>query len=290
MNQSNMNIFIEPLQLSEKINNDPNFSYKILDATFYLPNSGLDAEQEFEEEHIKNSAFFDINKIAASDSSLPHMIPSKNEFSVMMQKLGVNNDDVIIFYDNSPFLSSSRGWFLFRYFGHNDILILKGGLKNWKNCNGAVSNSKTNPKPGNYEAIMERKELVVNLDQMVSISKNNSKLILDARSKKRYLGEAKEPRPGLPSGHIPNSKSLPASDLISRDGYLKSLQELKQYFNHKNVNNKDGIIATCGSGVSACVITLALYCLGNQDVPIYDGSWTEWASSGQEIKTNVQSP
>ena len=121
MNPKNTNIFIEPKELIKKINDDPNFRYKILDATFYLPDSGLDAEQEFNGEHIKNSVFFDINKIAASDNSLPHMIPSKNEFSSMMQKLGVNKDDVIILYDNSPFLSSSRGWFLFRYFGHNDI-------------------------------------------------------------------------------------------------------------------------------------------------------------------------
>ena len=229
MKLKNTELFIEPLELIKKINNDPNFSCKILDATFYLPNSGLDAEKEFNEEHIKNSAFFDINKIAASDNSLPHMIPSKIEFSLMMQKLGVNKDDVIIFYDNSPFLSSSRGWFLFRYFGHNNILILKGGIKNWKNCNGAVSNEKINPVQGDFEANMERKELVVNLDQMISESKNNSKLILDARSEKRYLGEAKEPRPELPSGHIPNSKSLPASDLISSNGYLKSLEELNLF-------------------------------------------------------------
>ena len=287
MKLKNTELFIEPLELIKKINNDPNFSYKILDATFYLPDSGLDAEQEFNSEHIKNSVFFDINKIAASDNNLPHMIPSKNEFSSMMQKLGVNKDDVIIFYDNSPFLSSSRGWFLFRYFGHNDIFILSGGLKNWKNYNGSVSNKKINPKPGNFEAIIERKELVVNLDQMISNSKNNSKLILDARSEKRYLGEAKEPRPGLPSGHIPNSKSLPASDLISSDGYLKSLEELNEYFLDKNINNEDDIVATCGSGVSACVISIALYCLGKEDVPIYDGSWTEWASSGQEIRTSV---
>ena len=287
MKLKNTELFIEPLELIKKINNDPNFSCKILDATFYLPNSGLDAEKEFNKEHIKNSAFFDINKIAASDNSLPHMIPSKIEFSLMMQKLGVNKDDVIIFYDNSPFLSSSRGWFLFRYFGHNNILILKGGIKNWKNCNGAVSNEKINPVQGDFEANMERMELVVNLDQMISESKNNSKLILDARSEKRYLGEAKEPRPELPSGHIPNSKSLPASDLISSDGYLKSLEELNEYFLNKNINNKDDIIATCGSGVSACVISIALYCLGKEDVPIYDGSWTEWASSGQEIGKSV---
>ena len=135
MKLKNTELFIEPKELIKKINDDPNFRYKILYANFYLPESGLDAEKEFNEEHIKNSTFFDINKIAASDNSLPHMIPSKIEFSVMMQKLGINKDDVIIFYDNSPFLSSSRGWFLFRYFGHSDILILKGGLKNWKKCN-----------------------------------------------------------------------------------------------------------------------------------------------------------
>ncbi len=288
MNKKNINIFVEPRELIKKINDDVDFNYKILDATFYLPNSGLDAEKEFNEEHIKNAVFFDINKIAASDNNLPHMIPSKNEFSSMMQNLGINKDDVIIFYDNSPFLSSSRGWFLFRYFGHNDILILKGGLKNWKNCNGTVSNKKLHPKKGNYEALIERKELVVNLDQMISHSKNNSKLILDARSEKRYLGEAKEPRPGLSSGHIPNSKSLPASDLISSNGFLKPLEELNQYFLDKNVNKKDDIIATCGSGVSACVISIALYCLGNKHVPIYDGSWIEWASSGQEIRKKAK--
>ena len=287
MSFKNRNIFMEPLELIKKINHDEKVNYKILDATFYLPNSGLDAEKEFNEEHIKNSTFFDINKIAASNNTLPHMIPSKKEFSSMMQKLGINNKDIIIFYDNSPFLSSSRGWFLFRYFGHNDIFILKGGIKSWKNCDGPVSNKKINPKLGNFEAIIERTELVVNLDQMISNSKNNSKLILDARSEKRYLGKAKEPRPGLPSGHIPNSKSLPASDLISNDGCLKSFEELNQIFLEKNVKNKDEIIATCGSGVSACVISMALYCIGKEDVAIYDGSWTEWASSGQEIKTRV---
>ena len=287
MSFKNRCIFIEPLELIKKIDTDEKVNYKILDATFYLPNSGLDAEKEFNEEHIKNSIFFDINKIAASNNTLPHMIPSKKEFSSMMQKLGINNKDIIVFYDNSPFLSSSRGWFLFRYFGHKDIFILKGGIKNWKNYDGAVSNKKINPKLGNFEAVNERTELVVNLDQMISNSKNNSKLILDARSEKRYLGEAKEPRPGLPSGHIPNSKSLPASDLISDDGCLKSLENLNQIFLEKNIKNKDEIIATCGSGVSACVISLALYCIGKKDVPIYDGSWTEWVSSGQEIKTNV---
>jgi thiosulfate/3-mercaptopyruvate sulfurtransferase len=118
---------------------------------------------------------------------------------------------------------------------------------------------------------------------MIKISNKNDQLILDARSYNRYLGIAKEPRPGLPSGHIPNSKSLPSSDLINKDGVLKSKEELKLIFKN-NISQHDSVIATCGSGVSACVISLALFTLGKFDVPIYDGSWTEWASSGQRIE------
>ena len=121
---------------------------------------------------------------------------------------------------------------------------------------------------------------------MIYVSNNNSKLILDARSYKRFTGEAKEPRPGLLSGHIPNSKNLPSSDLVTNDGFLKSIEELNKIFSNNNFNNTEQIIATCGSGVSACVISVALYCLGRKDVPIYDGSWTEWASSGQKIQTS----
>ena len=123
--------------------------------------------------------------------------------------------------------------------------------------------------------------------KIISVSNNNSKLILDARSYKRFTGEAKEPRPGLLSGHIPNSKSLPSSELVTNDGFLKSIEELNKIFSNNNFNNSEQIIATCGSGVSACVISVALYCLGRKDVPVYDGSWTEWASSGQKIQTST---
>jgi thiosulfate/3-mercaptopyruvate sulfurtransferase len=212
------------------------------------------------------------------------MIPSKEQFSIMMQNLGINNQDQIIIYDNSPLLSSARAWFLFRYFGHKNIFILNGGLKNWKKNGGEITNKKTIISTGNFQSNTEKKNLVVDLNQMISFSDNNSKLILDARSYKRFTGEAKEPRPGLDSGHIPNSKSLPSSDLVTNDGFLKSIEELDKIFSNNNFNNSEQIIATCGSGVSACVISVALYCLGKEDVPIYDGSWTEWASSGQKIK------
>ena len=276
-------LFIEPKTLMSKLGN---INLKILDATFYLPDSGLVAEDEYKKKHIPNAIFFDINKIADPNNSLPHMIPSKDLFSKMMQNIGLNNDDEIIIYDNSPFLSSARAWFLFRYFGHDKISIMQGGIKNWENNGGNITQGNVILEKGNYIASAERKELVVNLNEMILASQNKKNVILDARSKKRFLGEALEPRPNLPSGHIPNSKSLPSSDLINKEGYLKSKDEINQIFSNINVNTNDKIIATCGSGVSACVISIALFCLGKTDTPIYDGSWTEWASSGQEIKTN----
>ena len=276
-------LFIEPKTLMSKLDN---INLKILDATFYLPDSGLVAEDEYKKKHIPNAIFFDINKIADPNNSLPHMIPSKDLFSKMMQNIGLNKDDEIIIYDNSPFLSSARAWFLFRYFGHDKISIMQGGIKNWKNYGGSITQGNVVLEKGNYIASAERKELVVDLDEMILASQNKKNIILDARSKKRFLGEALEPRPNLPSGHIPNSKSLPSSDLINKEGYLKSKDEINQIFSNINVNTNDKIIATCGSGVSACVISIALFCLGKTDTPIYDGSWTEWASSGQEIKTN----
>ena len=278
----NNTLFIQP-QTLKKICDNPNI--KILDATFFLPDSGLDAEEEYKKKHIPNSVFFDINKIADPKNPLPHMIPSKEIFSMMMQNLGINNQDEIIIYDNSPLLSSARAWFLFRYFGHENIFILNGGLKNWEKFGGEITNKKTIISTGDFQSKNEQKDLVVDLNQMISFSNNNSKLILDARSYKRFTGEAKEPRPGLLSGHIPNSKSLPSSDLVTNDGFLKSIEELNKIFSNNDFNDKEEIIATCGSGVSACVISVALYCLGKKDIPIYDGSWTEWASSGQKIQT-----
>ncbi len=280
----NNTLFIEPNLVKNKINDT---TVKILDATFYLPDSGLNAEEEYQKEHIPNSVFFDINRIADPKNPLPHMIPPKDLFSDMMQNLGLNNEDELIIYDNSPLLSSARAWFLLRYFGHKNISILSGGLKNWKKNGGETTVKKTIISKGNFISKTINKNLVVNLKEMISFSKNNSKLILDARSYKRFTGEAKEPRPGLKSGHIPNSKSLPSSELITNDGFLKSIEELEKIFTNNDYNGSKRIIATCGSGVSACVISIALHCLGKEDIPIYDGSWTEWVSSGQKIQTGV---
>ncbi|MDC0531041.1 sulfurtransferase [Alphaproteobacteria bacterium] len=274
-------LFIKPKDLSLKITTQNNL--KIIDATFYLPNSDFIAKNEYDKKHIPNAVFFDINNIADPYNSLPHMIPSKELFSEMMTDLGLNNEDDIVIYDNSPLLSSARAWFLFRYFGFENISILPGGLNNWTKSGGEVTDKITFISKGNFTANIERKELVISLDQMINASKNVKSIILDARSYKRFTGEANEPRPGLPSGHIPSSKSLPSSDIINNEGYLKSLDELNLIFSKNKVSTNDEIVATCGSGVSACVIALAHFFMGKSDVKIYDGSWSEWASSGQEI-------
>ena len=234
-------LFIEP-QTLKNICYKPNI--KILDATFFLPDSGLDAEDEYKKKHIPNSVFFDINKIADPKNPLPHMIPSKEQFSIMMQNLGINNQDQIIIYDNSPLLSSARAWFLFRYFGHENIFILNGGLKNWEKFGGEITNKKTIISTGDFQSKNEQTDLVVNLNQMISFSNNNSKLILDARSYKRFTGEAKEPRPGLLSGHIPNSKSLPSSDLVTNEGFLKSIEELNKIFSNSSIDLRKPSLVT----------------------------------------------
>ena len=148
----NNTLFIQP-QTLKKICDSPNI--KILDATFFLPDSGLDAEEEYKKKHIPNSIFFDINKIADPKNPLPHMIPSKEIFSMMMQNLGINNQDKIIIYDNSPLLSSARAWFLFRYFGHKNILILSGGLKNWEKNGGVITNKKTIISKGDFINVID---------------------------------------------------------------------------------------------------------------------------------------
>ena len=170
----NNSLFIEPNFLKNKLNDT---TVKILDATFFLPDSGLDAEEEYKKEHIPNSVFFDVNKIADPKNPLPHMIPSKELFSDMMQNLGLNNEDEIIIYDNSPLLSSARAWFLLRYFGHKNILILNGGLKNWKKSGGETTAKKTIISKGNFVSKTEKKDLVVSLEEMITFSKNNSKMI-----------------------------------------------------------------------------------------------------------------
>ncbi len=258
----------------------------IFDATYYLPNTGLIAKDEYENEHIENSLFFDIDKIAdPNETSLPHMFPSKEIFTYHMQNFGLNDNHRVVIYDNSPLFSSARCWFLLRYFGKKKIHIFEGGIQEWKRNGGKTKSFVTNNKfkKGNFIAQKINSDLLIKIDEIKNISESRSKNILDARSFERFSGQGKEPRPGLKSGHIPNSLNLPATSLISSKGFLIKNNDFTNLLFKMNIDNNEKLVATCGSGVSACVIALVFYCCGNENISIYDGSWTEWSSKGYTI-------
>ena len=274
-------IFLSAIEVNDLKNTKHNV--KIFDASYFLPNTGINAIDEYTNEHIENAVFFDIDKISDPNNALPHMFPSIDVFELHMQKLGLNNKDVVIIYDNSPLLSSARCWFLLRYFGHKEIFILSGGIKSWKENGFKTTNEVSNVSPGSFKGTEENIKLLIKLDEMKNISDNKFFPILDARSFERFSGSGKEPRPNLESGHIPNSLNLQASKLLDKNGNLISKSGFKNLINDLNLNKNEKVITTCGSGVSACVIALSYYRIGNEDIPVYDGSWSEWASKNMKI-------
>ena len=255
----------------------------IFDSSYFLPNTGINAIDKYTNEHIENAVFFDIDNISDPNNDLPHMFPSKNVFETHMQKLGLNNNDIVIIYDNSPLLSSARCWFLLRFFGHKEIFILSGGIKSWKENGFKTTNNPVNINPSKFKVIEENKNLLIKIEEMKNISDNKLTPIVDARSFERFSGDGREPRPNLQSGHIPNSLNLPASKLLDKNGNLISKSNFKNLINDLNLNENEKVITTCGSGVSACVIALSYYRIGNNDIPVYDGSWSEWASKNMKI-------
>ena len=258
--------------------NEPNL--KILEATFFLPNQGRDAAAEFTDSHISGAQFFDIDSVADTSIDLPHMLPSPEQFSVQMQELGINTESEIIVYDRSPFLSSARCWWMFRLFGHKKIRVLNGGFEAWKVVNGAVENGNTAiVKKGNFIAkdAIDTGHITFN-ELFDEINTDTAEQILDARPSSRFTGDAPEPRPGLASGHMPGACNLPITQILHEDGTLKSNAELSKLFHDAGIDLSKPVITTCGSGVTAAGLTLALAMIGNEDVRLYDGSWAEWGS------------
>lgn len=258
--------------------NEPNL--KILEATFFLPDQGRDAAAEFTDSHISGAQFFDIDSVADTSIDLPHMLPSPEQFSVQMQELGINTESDIIVYDRSPFLSSARCLWMFRLFGHKKIRVLNGGFEAWKVVNGAVeTGNATVVKKGNFIANDVIGTGHITFSELFDkISTNMAEQILDARPSPRFTGDAPEPRPGLASGHMPGACNLPITQILHEDGTLKSNAELSKLFHDAGIDLSKPVITTCGSGVTAAGLTLALAMIGNEDVRLYDGSWAEWGS------------
>lgn len=252
----------------------------ILEATFFLPNQGRDAIAEFEAGHIIGAQHFDIDGVADRSSDLPHMLPSEKQFSEQMQLLGVNNNSKIVVYDRSPFLSSARCWWMFRLFGHQDIRVLDGGYQAWKNATDLIqSGPAEQAKQGNFVSKPSAGTGHITLAELRDvIADKTSQQILDARPSARFTGEGTEPRPGLPSGHMKGACNLPIMEILDDNGFLKAEDALKISFTDAGIDLNTPIITTCGSGVTAAGLTLALATIGVDTVRLYDGSWTEWAS------------
>ena len=252
-----------------------------LDATFHLPNSGRNALDEFNNKHIPNARFFDIDQISDRKSSLPHMLPDEDYFSKMVSSLGIKNDDTVIVYDNSIFFSSARAWWMFKIFGHENIRIIDGGLKAWINSGGPSSNEKSQTKETAYVANKKNLKLYDTIGNIMSdLESEKNKIVIDARGEDRFFAKVKEPRAGIKSGHIPSSLNIPISSIIDKNtNCLKSIDEINEIFTTIGLTDKNSeLVMTCGSGVTACGLALAANSLGFKNVKVYDGSWSEWGS------------
>ena len=250
---------------------------KILDASWHLPNTDRKADEEFKFNHIKNSIFFDIDKYSNKKTSLPHMLPNKKQWENIISKLGIDNSDHVVVYDNSAVFSSCRVWYSFLYFGHNPDLIsvLDGNFKKWSNEKRPVSTEIVKIIKTKYKA-SENKSLVIDKKQIIENIANQKFQLIDARSEKRFLGLQPEPRKELKSGHIEGSKNVPFQLLINEDRTFKKSDELIKIFKMKEISIDKDMAFTCGSGVTACILGLANSIISDKKPVIYDGSWAEY--------------
>jgi thiosulfate/3-mercaptopyruvate sulfurtransferase len=251
---------------------------KVADATWFLPPMGRDAKQEYREAHIPGAVYFDIDDIADNESPLPHMLPDAAKFSSRVRKLGLGDGVRIVLYDNNRYSASARAWWMFRVFGHGDTAVLDGGLAKWRAEGRSVDDAVVTPREAHFTA-RQNHLLVRDLEQMRANLVSRRELVIDARAAGRFAGSEPEPRAGLRRGHIPGSVCLPYLDLIRPDGTLAPADELRRRFEAvgaKAGSDRQPIATTCGSGVTAGTLALALYEIGVPEVAVYDGSWTEW--------------
>ena len=246
----------------------------IFDCSWHLPSENINASKYFLKCHINKSLFFDIDKISNQKSQFPHMAPKQNFFENKVRNLGVNSDSIIVVYDTIGIYSSPRVWWLFKYFGHDKVFVMDGGLKKWIKEKKPITKKIINPKKGNFKGKLN-KSLKVNYKFILKNILNKNITILDARSSERFFGIVKEPRKELNSGHIPKSINLFWKNLISTNGTILSKTKIIKILKKYKLNNKK-IITTCGSGVTACILSLALLHNNNIKSALYDGSWCEW--------------
>ncbi|MGO4831029.1 3-mercaptopyruvate sulfurtransferase [Rhizobiaceae sp. 2RAB30] len=246
----------------------------IVDASWYLPAHGRNARAEYEAAHIPGAVFFDLDSIVEEGASLPHTLPRPAAFAVSVGSMGISADDTIIVYDGPGFLSAPRVWWMFRTMGVAEVFVLDGGLDRWKAAGRPVTAEPTKIAANVFSTDFDERR-VASLAEMRNVVATGSAQIADARSAGRFAGTDPEPRAGLRSGHMPGARSVP-STMLSENGEFLSVDRLKEVLEGAGLDLSKPIVTTCGSGVTAAVITLALNSVGHGDNRLYDGSWTEW--------------
>jgi len=250
---------------------------RVIDASWFMPSDPRDAKALYAERRIPGAIFFDIDAIADTSSGLPHMLPSPEQFASRMRKLGVGDGMRLVIYDNAGLLSAARVWWTFRAMGHEDVVVLDGGFPAWEAAGYEIETGPPLARGERHFTARLRTDLVRDLGDMRRLVSAGGP-ILDARPAPRFRGEAAEPRAGLRSGHMPGALNTPSAALVNEQGQLRSAEELAEIFAAAGADLKRPQNCTCGSGVTAAIIALALARLGRWDAAVYDGSWAEWGA------------
>ncbi|WP_028969548.1 sulfurtransferase [Sphingomonas sp. URHD0057] len=246
---------------------------KLVDCSWHMPASARSGRDEYLAAHIPGAVFLDIDEVADKSNPAPHAMPDAADFGAAMSALGINREDRIIVYDNSPTRTASRGWFMFRHFGAERVAILDGGFQKWLAENRPTESGEWDVRPAQFEGVatdqvVTRQQLLAGLDSP----------LLDARGKGRFEGSEPEPRPGIEPGHIPGARNLPFASLYREDGRFKPIDELRRLFAEAGIDPERPFVATCGSGVTANSLLFAAHLIGNDHTRLYDGSWSEWGA------------
>jgi len=251
---------------------------RVVDASWYMPDDKREPAREFEQAHIPGAVFFDIDGIADHSTSLPHMLPSPGEFSKAVGALGIGDGETVVVYDGAGMFSAPRAWWELKAMGHKTVKVLDGGLPKWKREGRALESGPARPKAKFFTAIL-KPDMVCDFDAVMGIVKDARAQMVDARSALRFTAEEPEPRAGVRGGHMPGAINVHYRKLIADDGTLKPPVEIKTAFS--NVDLERPIVTTCGSGLTAAILMLALSEIGKRDVALYDGSWTEWGGRSE---------